>query len=71
MHAEFWKAVTWRPRSRWKGSINKGVMEAGGENERWMELSQDRTQWRDLVLMALDHRILQSESYSILYSFTE
>jgi hypothetical protein len=38
------------------------LREMGCEEERWMELAQDRVQWRALVLAVLNLRILLSVS---------
>jgi hypothetical protein len=35
--------------------------ESGREYGRWMELAQDRVQWRALVLAMLKHRVLLPE----------
>ncbi|KAJ4439732.1 hypothetical protein ANN_07860 [Periplaneta americana] len=36
-----------RPRSRWKGEIQKECMEMGITN--WEELAKDRTEWKRFV----------------------
>jgi len=35
-------------------------MELGCEDERWMELAQDRVQWQAFVLAVLNLRVLLS-----------
>jgi hypothetical protein len=38
------------------------LREMGCEDGRWMELAQDRVQWRALVLAVLNLRVLLAES---------
>jgi hypothetical protein len=39
-----------------------GIWETGCEDGRWMELAQDRVQWRALVSAVLNLRVLLPES---------
>jgi hypothetical protein len=39
-----------------------GLREIGCEDGRWMELAQDRVQWRAFVLAVLNLRVLMPES---------
>jgi hypothetical protein len=41
---------------------NLGFREIGCEDGRWMELAQNRVQWRALVLAVLNLRVLLPES---------
>jgi hypothetical protein len=38
-----------RPRRRWVGSIKIDLREIGGGGMDWIDLAQDRDQWRALV----------------------
>jgi hypothetical protein len=38
-----------RPRSRWEDNIEMDLREIGWGNMDWIDLSQDRNQWRALV----------------------
>jgi hypothetical protein len=38
------------------------LRETGCEDGRWMELAQDRVQWRALVLAVLNLRVLRPEA---------
>jgi hypothetical protein len=38
-----------RPRRRWKGNIKMYIQEVGWGGLDWIELAQDRDNWRDLV----------------------
>jgi hypothetical protein len=38
----------------WENDIKVHLRETGYENERWVELAQDRVQWRDLLLVVLN-----------------
>jgi hypothetical protein len=40
------------------GNIRKATKETGYEDGRWIELAQNRVQWRALVLVALNIRVL-------------
>jgi hypothetical protein len=42
--------------------IQISVQEVSCEDGRWMELAQDRVQWRTVVLAALNLRVLLPES---------
>jgi hypothetical protein len=42
-----------------------GLREISYEDGRWMELAQDRVQWRALVLAVLNLRVLLPESQLI------
>ena len=60
MHIEFlWeKWPLGRPRRRWEDNIKMDLREVGGEDARWVDLAQDRVQWRALVLSVLNLRAL-------------
>jgi uncharacterized integral membrane protein len=45
--------------------INMDLRETGCEDGRWMELAQNRVQWRALVLAVLNLRVLLPESQLI------
>ena len=38
-----------RPRSSWEDNIKMDLQEVGGGRGDWMELAQDRDEWRSLV----------------------
>jgi hypothetical protein len=46
-----------RPRRRWVDSIKLELREIGWDGMDWIDLAQDRDQWRALVNMVSNHRI--------------
>jgi hypothetical protein len=38
-----------RPRRRWEGNINLDLREIRIDGVNWIQLAQDRVQWRDFV----------------------
>jgi hypothetical protein len=46
-----------RPRRRWEDNIKMYLQEAGGFDEDWMELAQDRDRWRALVCAVMNFRV--------------
>jgi hypothetical protein len=50
-----------RPRRRWEDKIRIDLQKINCDDGRWMELAQDRVQWRGLVLAVLNLRALLPE----------
>jgi hypothetical protein len=46
-----------RPRHRWVDNIKVDLREIGWDGADWMDMAQDRDQWRDLVNMVLNLRV--------------
>ena len=46
-----------RPRRRWEDNIKMNLQEVGGGRGNWMELAQDRDNWRALVGTVRDFRV--------------
>jgi hypothetical protein len=46
-----------RPRRRWVGNIKMDLREIGWDGEDWIELAQDRDQWRALVNTVMNLRV--------------
>jgi hypothetical protein len=46
-----------RPRRRWVDNIKMDVREIGWDGVDWIELAQDRDQWRDFVNMVMNLRV--------------
>jgi hypothetical protein len=46
-----------RPRRRWVDSIKMDLGEIGWNGRDWIELAQDRDQWRALVNTAMNLRV--------------
>jgi hypothetical protein len=46
-----------RPRRRWVDNIKMDLREIGWVDMDWMELAQDRDQWRALVNTVMNHRV--------------
>ena len=44
-----------RPRTRWLDVVRRDMQLLGEDPEEWMQLAQDRRQWRHLVAAAKDH----------------
>jgi hypothetical protein len=43
-----------RPRCRWVDNIKVDLRKIGWDGMDWIELAQDRDQWRDLVNMVMN-----------------
>jgi hypothetical protein len=43
-----------RPRCRWVDNIKMDLRETGWDNMDWIDLAQDRDQWRALVNMIMN-----------------
>jgi hypothetical protein len=46
-----------RPRHRWEDNIKMDLQEVGGCRGNWMELAQDRDEWRALVSTVKNFRV--------------
>jgi hypothetical protein len=46
-----------RPRRRWVDNIKMDLREIGWDGRDWIELAQDRDQWRTLVNTAMNLRV--------------
>jgi hypothetical protein len=46
-----------KPRRRWVDNIKLGLREIGWESMDWIDLAQDRDQWRALVNMVINLRV--------------
>jgi hypothetical protein len=46
-----------RPRCGWEGNIKMGLRETGWGGMDWIDLAQDRDQWRALVNMVMNLRV--------------
>jgi hypothetical protein len=46
-----------RPKSRWKDNIRMDLREIGRGDMDWIDLAEDRDQWRALVYTVLNLRI--------------
>jgi hypothetical protein len=44
-----WKTTTWTTLKEMGDNVKMDFREIGCEDERWMELAQDRVHWRALV----------------------
>jgi hypothetical protein len=47
-----------RPRHRWKDGISLGLREIGWRSVEWIQLAQDRDQWRAVVNMVMNLQVL-------------
>jgi hypothetical protein len=45
-----------RPRCRWVDNIKMNLREIGWDNVDWIDLAQDRDQWRALVVTVMNLR---------------
>jgi hypothetical protein len=45
------------PRRRWVDNIKMDLGEIGWDSRDWIELAQDRNQWRDLVNTVMNLRV--------------
>jgi hypothetical protein len=46
-----------RPRRRWVDNIKMGLREIGWDGRDWIELAQDKDQWRALVNTVMNLRV--------------
>jgi hypothetical protein len=46
-----------RPRHRWVGNIKIDLREVGWDGVDWIDIAQDRAQWRALVNTVLNLRV--------------
>jgi transposase len=46
-----------RPRRRWEDSIKLGLREIGIDGANWIQLAQDRVQWRAFVNTVMSLRV--------------
>jgi hypothetical protein len=46
-----------RPRRRWVNNIKIDLREIGLDSRDWIEVGEDRDQWRALVNMVMDLRV--------------
>jgi hypothetical protein len=46
-----------RPRSRWVNNMKMDLGDIGWDGRDWIELAQDRDQWRALVNMVMNLRV--------------
>ncbi|KAJ4431422.1 hypothetical protein ANN_20019 [Periplaneta americana] len=50
-----------RPRRRWEDNIKMDLREVGYDDRDWIDLAQDRDQWRAYVRAAMNLRVLKSQ----------
>jgi transposase len=46
-----------RPRRRWEDSIRKNLRDMGIDGVNWIQLAQDKVQWRDFVSTVMNIRV--------------
>jgi hypothetical protein len=46
-----------RPRRRWEDNIKLDLREIGIDGANWIQLAQDRVQWRDFVNAMMNFRV--------------
>jgi hypothetical protein len=46
-----------RPRHRWENNIKMDLREIGMDGANWIQLAQDKVQWRAFVNMAMNFRV--------------
>jgi hypothetical protein len=52
-----WKRPLGRPRRRWEDSIKMDLTEIGIDGANWIQLAQDRVQWRACVNTVINLRV--------------
>jgi hypothetical protein len=52
------KSPLGRPRHRWAGNIKMDLREIGWDGMDWIDLAQDRDQWRTLVNPVINYRVI-------------
>ena len=63
------KSLLGRPRRRWEGNIRMDLREVGCDPGEWIDLAEDRDQWRAYVRAVMNLRVLKSQLVSYDYSF--
>jgi hypothetical protein len=51
------KRALGRPRRRWADNIKMDLRETGWDGVDWIDMAQDRDQWRDIVNTVLNLRL--------------
>jgi hypothetical protein len=51
-----------RPRRRWEDRVRMDLREIGLEDVDWIRLAQDKDQWRAVVSLVMNHRVLAPRS---------
>jgi hypothetical protein len=51
------KSILGRPRCRWVDNIKLDLRETGWDGADWIDMAQDRNQWRALVNMVLNFQV--------------
>jgi len=46
-----------RPRRRWEDNVRRDFRDVGVRDENWLDIAQDRTQWRMFVTAAMNLRV--------------
>jgi hypothetical protein len=46
-----------RPRRKWEDNLKLDLREIGIDGANWIQLAQDRVQWRDFVNMVMNLRV--------------
>jgi hypothetical protein len=46
-----------RPKRRWVDNIKMDLREIGSDRMDWIDLAQDRDQWKTLVNTVMNHRV--------------
>jgi hypothetical protein len=61
MHIGYWWESQWsplgRPRRRWVNNVKTDLREIGWGGMTWIDLAQDREQWRALVNTVMNLRV--------------
>jgi hypothetical protein len=60
MHIEYWwesQTKKGRPRRKWMNNVKSDLREIGLGGMDWIDLAQDRDQWRALVRTVLNLRV--------------
>jgi len=47
-----------RPRRRWEDNVRRDLREVGFRDENWLDIAQDRIQYRTFVTVAMNLRVL-------------
>jgi hypothetical protein len=55
-----------RPRRRWEDKIKLDVMEIGIDGANWIQLAQDRVQWRNCVNTVMNLRFIKKTGYFLI-----
>ena len=53
------KRPSGRPRHRWENNIKMELKDVGCDTRKWIDLAEDRDQWRDFIREVMNYGFLK------------